>query len=230
MLSTKILSLLIAICSYECATYNIITIKPKTEPPKIDINPYKNLVSARNAPIDVVALIELAYRTPVQFECALSITFGSLFQLVKNNPLGPDGANVGIVTYNKFANVHLPLGSATAFSGVLVYPTPVFNGGSSKYLNVDTALSLAYSMLNSSRPNAIKQIWVYISETSTGRPEITAKFMKSYGVKIDVFGLGPKVSSEQLNAIASSSMNVFTFPDYCSASNSLIDFVNKKFL
>ncbi|CAK9303066.1 unnamed protein product [Gordionus sp. m RMFG-2023] len=243
---SRILSVLILICLYaiyDSRDYNIpiyytkpettekpkytTTVKPKF--PKIDINLYKDLVSAKNQPIDVVALVELAYRSPEDFECALSISIGSLYLLVRNNPLGSDGANVGIVTYDRYSNVHLALGSATAFSSVIRNPTPIFNAGS-KYLNVDRALSLADSMLsNSNRSYPIKQIWVYISETSLGNPEATAKSLKYKGIEIFVFAVGPRVSYQQINAIASSPKHIIYSPEYCSTKGSLLDFINRKF-
>ncbi|CAK9289861.1 unnamed protein product, partial [Gordionus sp. m RMFG-2023] len=196
--------------------------------PKIDIKLYKDLVSAKNKVIDVVALVELEYRSATDLECALKISFGSLYQLIQNNPLGHDGARVGIVTYNKNANVHLSLETATSPSGAFATPNAIFNDRTN-YLNVDKALSLAYSMLkNLSRPDSIRQIWVYISETSVGYPKATAKSIKYDGIEIEVFAVGPRVSYDQINAIASSPKHIIFSPDYCSSKDSLVDLVNER--
>ncbi|CAK9289873.1 unnamed protein product, partial [Gordionus sp. m RMFG-2023] len=197
--------------------------------PKIDIKLYKDLLSAKSKPIDVIFLVELEYRSLKDFECALSISYGSLWQLVENNPLGPDGGSVGVVTYNNYANIQLPFDSAKSLTNVFGYPKPIFNDRTEN-LNVGKALSLAYSMLkNSSKPDSIKQIWVYISETSVGNPEAIAKSIKYNGIEIDVFAIGPRVSYDQINAIASSPKNIIYSPEYCSSKDSLIHFINRKF-
>ncbi|XP_065323589.1 uncharacterized protein LOC135930718, partial [Gordionus sp. m RMFG-2023] len=236
----RILSVLIVIClcklysTHDSKDYNkpvyyskkYYTEKPKF--PKIDIKLYKDLVSAKNKVIDVVALVELEYRSATDLECALKISFGSLYQLIQNNPLGHDGARVGIVTYNKNANVHLSLETATSPSGAFATPNAIFNDRTN-YLNVDKALSLAYSMLkNLSRPDSIRQIWVYISETSVGYPKATAKSIKYDGIEIEVFAVGPRVSYDQINAIASSPKHIIFSPDYCSSKDSLVDLVNER--
>ncbi|CAK9303071.1 unnamed protein product [Gordionus sp. m RMFG-2023] len=233
---SRILSVLIVICLYsiyDSRDYNYYTkpvyttVKPKF--PEIDINLYKDLVSARTQPIDVVALVELEYRSPADFECAIQISFGSLYQLIEKNPLGPDGARVGIVTYNKNANVQIALDASTSLTNIFVNPKAIFND-KTKDLNVDKALSLAYSMLkNSSRPYSIRQIWVYISETSIGYPEATAKSIKYNGIEIEVFAVGPRVSYDQINAIASSPKHIIFSQEYCSSKASLVNFVNEKF-
>ncbi|XP_065317152.1 uncharacterized protein LOC135925662 isoform X3 [Gordionus sp. m RMFG-2023] len=199
-----------------------------TKPPT-DIDRYKKLVEVKQWPIDVVAVIESTSEKIRDYECSLSISYGSYYQLQKNNPIGPKGAGFGVVTYDTWAKVHLKLNSATSFLEVSRYPEPIISH--KKCLDLEKALKLAKKELTKNgRDKSIKQIWVYISEKSAGNPEEIAQTIKKWGIEIFVFAIGSNINSKQIDAIATDHDHIFWYPDYCTSSQSLIELVNNKFL
>ncbi|CAK9298345.1 unnamed protein product [Gordionus sp. m RMFG-2023] len=189
--------------------------------PKFDLDLFKKAIGAKNRPIDVIVLMELAYSSSREYDCSLSSTFGSIFFGIGNNPIGIAGSDTGIITYNKDANVHLSLNCAKAFTGILNLPTPIFNAAADD-LDVGKALQLAKKLFETSnRPYPLKQILVFISGKSRGNPEKIAKLLKQYDIEIYVFAYTKNVDLEQVYSIASSPEHVFWFPDYCSASKAI---------
>ncbi|CAK9298049.1 unnamed protein product [Gordionus sp. m RMFG-2023] len=197
---------------------------------KSDIERYKTLVGVKNGPIDVVALLELFYDSTTDYQCALSISVGSLYQLERNNPIGPSGAGFGLASYISVARLDLRLNSATILNDIFVRLMPIYDKPVND-INLEKALNLAkIEFEKSGRCHSIKQIWIYLSETSIGNPEDLAKTLREMGIEIFVFAIGPRVNRKQIEAIASSRDHIFWYPSYCVARQSLVEFINKKFL
>ncbi|CAK9298344.1 unnamed protein product [Gordionus sp. m RMFG-2023] len=206
-----------------CGEDDIVKPNPKPlEFPKFDLDLYKKSVEAKNKPIDIIALVELAYATPREYDCSIALPFGTIFFEIGNNPIGINGSDTAIITYYKDANIHLPFNTAKTFTTILSnLPTPIFNT-TGHDLNVDKALQLAHELFKSSnRTNSLNQLLVFISDTSLDYPEKTVKLLKKYDVEIFVFALTKMVNLEQVYSIASSPYHVFWFSDYCSAPQKL---------
>ena len=140
-------------------------------------------------------------------------------RIVSNFEIGADKTRVGVIRYDSSASIVIPLGSINNASQLNNSITNV------NYTDGGTATHLALNLLDTAFSNArtsqgVPQVAVAFTDGKSNSPSLTiqaAQAVHSTGIVVYSFGIGSGVNINELNAIASSSSNVFVISNFSSS-------------
>ena len=136
--------------------------------------------------------------------------------VVSNFEIGADNTRVGVIRYATSASIVIPLGST---DDSLLLNNSITN---IIYTSGGTATHLALNLLDTAFSNArtsegVPRVAVVFTDGQSNSPSLTiqaAQAVHSTGIVVYSFGIGNNVDNDELNAIASSSSNVFVISDF----------------
>ena len=136
--------------------------------------------------------------------------------VVSNFEIGADKTRVGVIRYATSASIVIPLGST---DDSLLLNNSITNiiytsGGTATHLALNL-LDIAFS--NARTSEGVPRVAVVFTDGQSNSPSLTiqaAQAVHSTGIVVYSFGIGNNVDNDELNAIASSSSNVFVISDF----------------
>ncbi|XP_065314384.1 uncharacterized protein LOC135923513 isoform X2 [Gordionus sp. m RMFG-2023] len=157
-----------------------------TVPNFFNITMLDSFLGDRNSLVDAVIIMETEYYTTYEFKCAKVLYAVLSYIFFKANTIGPSGAFIGMAAYNQTAHVQIPLREAKTYQDFFVRGLPYYTTTASPAnTNADGGLARANAMLNKAgRTGALKKVWLFISDTSSGDPVAIAQAMKNNNFKI----------------------------------------------
>ena len=136
--------------------------------------------------------------------------------VVSNFEIGDDKTRVGVIRYASSASIIIPLGST---DDSLLLNNSITNiiytgGGTATHLALNL-LDIAFS--NARTSQGVPRVAIVFTDGRSNSPSLTvqaAQAVHSTGIVVYSFGIGNNVDADELNAIASSSSNVFVISDF----------------
>ena len=137
--------------------------------------------------------------------------------IVSNFEIGADKTRVGVIRFATLASIVIPLGSINNALLLNNYITNiVYSDGST------TATYSALNLLDNAFSNArtsegVPRVAIVFTDGQSNSPSLTiqaAQAVHSSGIVVYSFGIGNNVDNNELNAIASSSNNVFVISNF----------------
>ena len=136
--------------------------------------------------------------------------------IVTNFEIGADKTRVGVIRFSTSASIVIPLGS---INNALILNNSITN---IVYTDGGTATHLALNLLDTAFSNArtsegIPRVAIVFTDGQSNSPSLTiqaAQAVHSTGIIVYSFGIGSGVNMNELNAIASTSSNVFLISNF----------------
>ena len=136
-------------------------------------------------------------------------------RIVSNFENGADKTRVGVIRYDSSASIVIPLGSINNASQLNNSITNVnYRGGTATHLGLDL-LNTTFS--NARTSQGVPRVAIFFTEGEPNSLFLTiqaAQAVHSTGIVVYSFGIGSGVHINVLNAIASSSSNVFVISSF----------------
>ena len=139
--------------------------------------------------------------------------------VVSNFEIGDSKTRVGIIRYSSSASIILPLGAINTTTQLSNFIDNV--GYSSGGTATHSALNLLPTAFSTARTDqGIPRVAIVFTDGRSNSPTSTAqaaKLVHATGISVYSFGIGSGVDITELNAIASSSSNVFLISSFSSS-------------
>ena len=136
--------------------------------------------------------------------------------IISNFEIGADKTSVGVIRFASSASIVIPLGSINNAAQLNNSITNIYytNGGTATHL----ALNLLQTAFNNSRTSqGVPQVAIVFTDGQSNSPSSTAQaaqLVHDAGIVVYSFGIGSGIDTTELNAIASSSNNVFVISNF----------------
>ena len=136
--------------------------------------------------------------------------------IISKFEIGADKTRVGVIRYASSASIVIPLGS---INNDLLLNTSIAN---IVYTGGLTATYLALNLLDTAFSNArtsqgVPRVAIVFTDGKSNSPSLTiqaAQAVHSTGIVVYSFGIGSGIDINELNAVASSSSNVFVISNF----------------
>ena len=136
--------------------------------------------------------------------------------IISKFEIGADKTRVGVIRYASSASIVIPLGS---INNDLLLNTSITNIA---YTSGGTATHLALNLLDTAFSNArtsqgVPRVAIVFTDGQSNYPSLTIRAAQAVhltGIVVYSFGIGGGVNNDELNAIASSSSNVFVISNF----------------
>lgn len=174
------------------------------------------LLGCRTAPIDLVFILDGSYSVgPENFE----IVKNWLVNITKNFEIGPKFIQVGMVQYNDYPILEIPLGSHDSGENLLAAIKSIQYLGGNTQTGKAIQFALDYLFAKSSR--FLTKIAVVLTDgKSQDEVKEAAEAARDNKITLFAIGVGVETEEEELRAIANkpSSTYVFYVEDYIAIS------------
>ena len=139
-----------------------------------------------------------------------------IISIVSNFEIGTDKTRVGVIRYATSASIVIPLGSV---NNALQLNNSITN---ISYTSGGTATHLALNLLDAAFSNArtsegVPRVAIVFTDGQSSSQSLTiqaAQAVHSTGIVVYSFGIGSSANNNELNAIASSSNNVYVISNF----------------
>ena len=139
--------------------------------------------------------------------------------IVSNFEIGADKTRVGVIRFATSASIVIPLGSINNASQLNNFITNITytSGGAATHLGLNL-LDTAFS--NARTSQGVPRVAIVFTDSQSNSPSLTiraAQAVHSTGIVVYSFGIGNGIAINELNAIASSSSNVFVISNFSTS-------------
>ena len=139
--------------------------------------------------------------------------------IISNFEIGANKTRVGVIRFASSASIVIPLGSINNASQLNTSITNIYYTGGLTYTNL--ALNLLHRAFSNARTSqGVPRIAIVFTDGRSNSPSSTAPAAQAIhdtGIVVYSFGIGSGIDTSELNAIASSSRNVFLISSFSPA-------------
>ena len=136
--------------------------------------------------------------------------------IISNFEIGANKTRVGVIRFASSASIVIPLGSINNASQLNTSITNIFYTAGNTYTNL--ALNLLHTAFSNARTSqGVPRVAIVFTDGQSNSPTSTARaaqLVHAAGIVVYSFGIGSGIDTSELNAIASSSRNVFLISSF----------------